>query len=73
MDILIENLPQTITETRLKNLFKDYGMVFDVNIPKDKNTGFTKGIAFVKMPCMNEALKAIAGNAARRQFARGTV
>ena len=61
MDIFVGNLPLTITEARLKTLFKSYGMVFDVTIPKDKNTGFMRGMAFVKMPCMNEASKAIQG------------
>ena len=61
MDIFVGNLSSTMTEPRLKALFKSYGMVFDITIPKDKSTGFMRGMAFVKMPCMNEASKAIQG------------
>jgi len=59
MNIYVGNVPSTMTEMQLKTLFKKYGMVFKVYIPKDTNTGLMRGMAFVQMPCINEALEAI--------------
>lgn len=59
MDIYVGNLPITVEKEQLEKLFKSYGTVFAINMPKDRNTGSSRGIAFVKMPYMNEALEAI--------------
>eukprot|EP00088_Acartia_fossae_P060945 TRINITY_DN7308_c0_g1_i3.p1 TRINITY_DN7308_c0_g1~~TRINITY_DN7308_c0_g1_i3.p1 ORF type:complete len:523 (-),score=160.34 TRINITY_DN7308_c0_g1_i3:305-1873(-) len=46
-------------EPTLRNLFSDYGTIEDVYIKKDKNTGESKGIAFVKFSRASEAAEAI--------------
>ncbi|HXW86591.1 MAG TPA: RNA-binding protein [Candidatus Bathyarchaeia archaeon] len=58
-NIYVGNLPYSITEERLKELFEAYGHVVGVKIVKDKITGQSRGFAFVEMADSAEAQKAI--------------
>lgn len=61
MNIYVENLPLSITEEELKQLFMPYGSVESVFLVKDKKSGLPKGTAYVVMPSDIEAEQAIAG------------
>ena len=47
--IYVANLPFETSEAELKTLFSNAGDVMSVNIVKDRQTGQTKGFAFVEM------------------------
>ena len=47
--IYVGNLPHSTTETQLRTLFEAHGKVERVNIVLDKETGRSKGFAFVEM------------------------
>ncbi|HEV8487930.1 MAG TPA: RNA-binding protein [Blastocatellia bacterium] len=57
--IYVGNLSYQTTETDLTNLFEQAGQVESVNIITDRDTGRSKGFAFVEM-AGDEADKAIA-------------
>ena len=59
MDIYVGNLPYSATEEDLKEFFGAYGEVKSVRIIMDKETGRSKGFAFVEMPNADEAHTAI--------------
>ena len=59
MKILIRNLDRKTTKEELETLFKEYGNVQSCNIVVDKETGESKGFAFVEMPKSGEAKAAI--------------
>ncbi len=59
MKILIRNLARSTTEAELKNLFDEFGAVQSCNLVLDKETGLSKGFAFVEMPKPGEAKAAI--------------
>jgi len=59
MKILIRNLDRSTTEDDLKALFVEYGAVQSCTLVLDKNTGDSKGFAFVEMPKPGEAKAAI--------------
>ncbi len=61
MNIYVGNLPYSITEEALEELFKAYGDVSAVRIIKDKFTGNSKGFAFVEMGTEDAAQEAIDG------------
>ena len=50
MDIYVGNLSYNATEEELKEFFSAYGEVKSVRIIMDKETGRSKGFAFVEMP-----------------------
>ena len=58
--IYVGNLPYEATEGELETLFASYGEVISVAVPTDRETGRTRGFAFVEMPA-SEAAEAIAG------------
>jgi RNA recognition motif-containing protein len=60
MNIFVGNLPRVSTEEELRKAFEPYGSVSTVEIIKDKFTGSSRGFAFVEMPDMEAARKAIA-------------
>ncbi len=45
----IGNLPYSITETMLRELFTPLGEVSSVSVITDRNTGQPKGFAFIEM------------------------
>jgi RNA recognition motif-containing protein len=61
MNIYVGNLPFTITEDKLKDLFVDFGEVTRINLITDKATGELRGFGFVEIPTQSEAEAAIKG------------
>lgn len=59
MKLLVRNLSRTITEHEIRTLFTEHGKVADCNLVLDKETGQSKGFAFVEMPNDAEATVAI--------------
>lgn len=57
--LYVGNLPYTATEDELKSLFSQAGTVTSVAIIKDRETGRSKGFAFIEMSNADEAQKAI--------------
>jgi len=59
MNIYIGNLSYKVRENDLKEVMEDYGTVESLKIIKDRDTGRSKGFAFVEMPNDNDAQRAI--------------
>lgn len=59
MNIYVGNLSYSVTGEELKAAFAAYGEVSNVNIITDRNTGQSKGFAFVEMPNDAQAEEAI--------------
>lgn len=59
MNIYVGNLSYKVRETDLQNVMEEYGIVDSCKIIKDRETGKSKGFAFVEMPDDAAALKAI--------------
>jgi cold-inducible RNA-binding protein len=57
--LYVGNLPYTTTEDDLRTLFSQAGTVASVAVIKDRDTGQSKGFAFVEMSNQVEAEKAI--------------
>lgn len=57
--IYVGNLSYTTTEDELKDLFAQAGAVTSVTLIKDRDTGQSKGFAFVEMNNQSDAEKAI--------------
>ena len=49
MNIYIGNLPYTISEDELRDLFATHGEVTSANIIMDRDSGRSKGFGFVEM------------------------
>lgn len=59
MRIYVGNLSFNATEDDVQKAFAPYGTISAVSIIKDQMTGKSRGFAFVEMPDMAEAQKAI--------------
>jgi RNA recognition motif-containing protein len=57
--LYVGNLAKSTTEDELKTLFTQAGSVASVDMVKDRNSGESKGFAFVTMGEQTEADKAI--------------
>jgi RNA recognition motif-containing protein len=57
--VYIGNLNYSVDEDILRKIFEEYGEVEDVKIIVDRNTGRSKGFAFVTMNTAEAAGKAI--------------
>jgi cold-inducible RNA-binding protein len=57
--IYVGNLAHQATEDDLQQAFGEFGAVSAVNIIKDRETGRSRGFAFVEMPDGGEAANAI--------------
>ena len=57
--LYVGNLPFSISEDSLRELFADSGTVESVNIITDRDTGRSKGFGFVEMSTDEEAQSAI--------------
>ncbi len=55
MKLLIRNLSRNTTEAELRSLFESHGRVQYCNLILDKQSGKSKGFAFVEMPKVGEA------------------
>lgn len=68
MNIYVGNLPYSVTEDELRNMFAAYGDVSSANIITDKYSGESKGFGFVEMPKQadaEEAIKALNGSSVK--------
>ncbi len=59
MKLLIRNLSRTTTENELRTLFEAFGVVQSCNLVLDKNSGLSKGFAFIEMPRGGDAKAAM--------------
>ena len=59
MNIYVGNLPYSVTEEMLRQVFSQSGEVSVVRIITDVYSGRPKGFAFVEMPNQTEAQRAI--------------
>lgn len=57
--LYVGNLPFSATENSLTSLFSQYGTVESAKVITDRDTGRSKGFAFVEMSADNEAAEAI--------------
>ncbi len=57
--LFVGNLPFTVTENDLQDLFAQAGAVVAVNVMQDRATGRSRGFAFVEMGTQEDATKAI--------------
>jgi cold-inducible RNA-binding protein len=58
-NIFVGNLDFAATESSIRSLFERYGNVERVNVITDRDTGRSRGFAFVEMPDSAEAERAI--------------
>jgi RNA recognition motif-containing protein len=59
-NIFVGNLSSNLTPDELRTLFQSYGVVEQIEIMTDANTGYSRGFAFVGMTNDLEATKAVA-------------
>lgn len=59
MKILVRNLAAATNKEKLISLFTPYGAIQSCNLVLDKETGKSKGFAFIEMPKAGEAKVAI--------------
>jgi RNA recognition motif-containing protein len=57
--LYVGNLPYATTEDDLRDLFSQAGTVTSVTVVKDRDSGLSKGFAFVEMGSSNDAESAI--------------
>jgi cold-inducible RNA-binding protein len=57
--LYVGNLPYTVDEAQLRELFGQAGTVADVAVITDRETGRSKGFGFVTMASADDATKAI--------------
>src|SRR5580658_1300342 len=58
--LFVGNIPHSTTEVELRALFEPHGAIEQVSIVTDRDTGRSRGFAFVEMADSAEAEKAIA-------------
>ncbi len=61
MNIYVGNLAYSTTDDDLRDAFSEYGAVTSVNIIMDRETGRSRGFAFVEMADGTEGKAAIEG------------
>ncbi len=59
MNIYVGQLPFSVGEEELQELFSEFGEIASINVVKDRFSGRPKGFAFVDMPNNSEADTAI--------------
>jgi RNA recognition motif-containing protein len=59
MNIYVGNLPNSVNENDLREVFQAFGQVSTAAVIKDKFSGESRGFGFVEMPNKDEAEKAI--------------
>lgn len=61
MKIFVAGLPYDLDDAELIEIFEKFGTITSAKVAIDKETGKSKGFAFVDMPNREEALEAIDG------------
>jgi RNA recognition motif-containing protein len=61
VNIFVGNLAFSATDSELRQLFEPYGVVDNVNLITDRDTGSPRGFGFVDMPDSRAAQSAIQG------------
>ena len=61
MNIFVGNLSFTATDHDLRQLFDPYGVVDEIRVIMDRDTGRSKGFGFVEMPDSAAAKAAMQG------------
>lgn len=61
MKIFVAGLPYDMDDAELLEFFEKFGTVNSAKVAIDKETGKSKGFAFVDMPVRQEGLEAIEG------------
>ena len=59
MNIFVGNLPFTTTESDLRDLFADYGVIESAAIINDRDSGRSRGFGFVELSADARATDAI--------------
>ena len=59
MNIYVGNLPWSLSDDDLQELFAEYGEVTNATIIADRDTGRSKGFGFVEMPDQGAGEKAV--------------
>jgi RNA recognition motif-containing protein len=59
MNIFVANIERKVTDEQLQELFQQYGEIASLKLIRDRDTGVSKGYAFVEMTNDDEAQKAI--------------
>jgi len=59
-NLYVGNLPHSTTESELRQVFEPHGAVDKITVVTDRETGRSRGFAFVEMTNATEADKAIA-------------
>lgn len=59
MKIYVGNLPYSMTDSELRDLFAAHGNVDNASVVMDRETGRSRGFGFVEMAADNEAQAAI--------------
>jgi RNA recognition motif-containing protein len=49
MQFIVSNLPQSVSEKDLWELFSTFGDVVNINLAKHRHTGESRGFAFIEM------------------------
>jgi len=60
MKIYVGNLPYSVRDAELEELFSPYGEVTSANVIIERDTNRSKGFGFVEMPSQTDAENAIA-------------
>ncbi len=58
--LFVGNIPHSTTEAELRALFEPHGAIEQVSIVTDRDTGRSRGFAFVEMTDSSQAVQAIA-------------
>lgn len=59
MKIFVAGLPYDLDDAELTEIFEKFGAIASAKVAMDRETGKSKGFAFVDMPNREEALDAI--------------
>ena len=59
MTLYVGNIPYSVKEEELTEVFQEFGTVTSLKIIADKYTGRSKGFGFIEMPSNSEAEQAI--------------
>jgi len=59
MKIFVAGLPYDLDDAELEEIFEKFGKIASAKVIMDRETGKSKGFAFVEMPIREEALDAI--------------